>query len=93
VSFDHKAIGIAHNHMQGSAHCVECGGACQITDPTQTAYTGLIRALFESEVWGNHKIPYQAERFLREHGIDVDAFRRRRDEYHRHEANKAGGKT
>jgi len=78
--FDHAAIGVAHNHLQGSAHCVECLGPCQLTDPTQSAYTGLIRALLESEVYGHGKMPYQAEWFLKEHGIDVDALRRRRDD-------------
>ena len=83
--FNHHAQGIAHNHMQGSSNCVECAGPCRLTDPTQAAYTGLIRVLFEVEdhekgLWmsGNpgFKIPYRVERFLWDHGIDVERFRK-----------------
>ena len=82
--FNHHAHGIAHNHMQGSANCVECCGQCQITDPTQQAYTCLIRLLFDLEETDRNywmagklgfRIPYRVEKFLWDHGIDVDKFR------------------
>lgn len=74
--FDHKAVGIAHNHINGSANCVQCGGPCQITDPTQAAYTGLIRSLLEAEEHGGVKVTYLSEHFLREHGIDLKEWRK-----------------
>ena len=54
--FNHHAQGIAHNHMQGSSNCVECAGECKLTDPTQQAYTCLIRVLFEVEDHGGWKM-------------------------------------
>lgn len=79
--FDHRAIGIAHNHIHGSANCFQCGGPCAITDPTQAAYTGLIRWLLESEPrYGN--MPFMAESFLVEHDINVILWREQRDAPH-----------
>ena len=74
--FNHHAQGIAHNHLQGSSNCVECAGPCRLTDPTQQAYTSLIRVLFEVEDHGGWKIPYRVEKFLWDHGIDVERFRK-----------------
>lgn len=78
VMFKHDSIGVAHDHMGGSGHCVECSGPCNISDPTQAAYTCLIRSLFESEQY-NGKMPYMAERCLIEHGINVESFRAKRE--------------
>ena len=74
--FYHNAVGVAHNHIHGSANCVQCGGPCQITDPTQAAYTGLIRSLMEAEQYGMGRVPYQTEYFLREQGIDLKEWRK-----------------
>lgn len=36
-----------HDHFDGSAHCVECGGPCRL-DPESAAVTGVIRHLYEA---------------------------------------------
>lgn len=74
-SFPHDAVGIAHNHRHGSANCIQCDGPCRITEPTETAYTGLIRALLESEEYGYGKVPFSAESFLEKHGINLKDWR------------------
>lgn len=64
-----------HDHFSGSAHCLECGGHCQLNGPA-IALTALIRWLFESELSGQ-SIPYPVERQLKESGIHVERFRER----------------
>jgi hypothetical protein len=67
-----------HDHFDGSAHCVECQGFCQLTG-ADMAYTALVRALFDGEAWGEalnspQEIPYIAIRQLRSAGVDTARF-------------------
>lgn len=76
-TFDHKAIPVFHDHLEGSAHCIECQGPCRLTDPTQQALTSLVRALFEAEARGfkPDPIPYRIQQWFEGRGIDVNKFR------------------
>jgi hypothetical protein len=69
--FDHHAVPVFHDHLEGSNHCVECAGPCTLTDPTQAAMTSLIRSLFDSEAVTSSEIPYQIVAWMGERGIDV----------------------
>lgn len=64
-----------HNHSHGSANCVECEGNCKL-EGTAMVLTGLVRWMFESEIYGRSKIGYAVEVQLRKIGVDVDKFRK-----------------
>ena len=70
MSFNHAARAVFHDHMNGSATCVECGGPCRLTDATQAAYTSLVRSICESIEHGQ-AIPYQVVKTLARNGVDV----------------------
>lgn len=60
-----------HDHMDGSAHCVECAVKCKL-EGAEMVLTALVRWLLESESLGYGKLAYQPKKFLIEHGVDVD---------------------
>ncbi len=37
-----------HDHFDGSAHCIECGGACKLTG-CELAFTSAVRFCLERE--------------------------------------------
>lgn len=61
-----------HDHFEGSAHCIDCGGTCRL-EGLALAYTALVRSLFES----CEHIPYRALAQLRTAGVRVDEFLKR----------------
>jgi hypothetical protein len=40
----------AHDHFDGSAHCIECGGDCKLSG-CELAFTCAVRYVLESEVY------------------------------------------
>lgn len=66
---------VVHDHFDGSAHCVECGGHCTLTG-SDMAYTALVRALFEVDAMG-YPLAYYAEAQLTRAGVNVLNFRQR----------------
>lgn len=75
TGYETKAV--CHDHFDGSAHCVQCGGECRLTG-NDMAYTALVRALCESEVYGTDvAIPYLAVNQLDRSLVPLEGFRRR----------------
>ena len=70
-----------HDHFDGAANCVQCGGDCRL-EGAELAFTALLRYLFDGEAYGSGFLPAMAIAHLRRIGVDVDAFRKR--------ANKGG---
>ncbi len=64
-----------HDHFDGSAHCIECGGPCQL-EGAEAALTSIIRYVFESLNYGNG-ISYTIQSELVALGVDMDKFRQR----------------
>jgi hypothetical protein len=65
-----------HDHFDGSSHCIECKGECELTG-ADMAYTALVRALFEGEAWGNQQIPYAAIKQLERANVNTRRLRER----------------
>lgn len=66
-----------HDHFDGSAHCVECGGSCKLTGATLTL-TQLVRALCEAEVvWVGFRIPQFVVNVLEHGSFRLSPFRER----------------
>ena len=68
-----------HNHSNGSANCVECGGHCKLQG-AEVVLTGLVRWIFESERLTGSRMAYQVEAQLSKIGVNVDKFRREHTE-------------
>ena len=73
--FDHQAQAVCHNHLNGSAHCLECGGPCVIRDATQAALTCIVRGIIAMAEINHSPIPHYLTRILQEHGVNVEAMR------------------
>jgi hypothetical protein len=43
---------MVHDHFNGSAHCVECGGDCRLTG-AERALTEMVRWRLEKNPWLN----------------------------------------
>jgi hypothetical protein len=71
--FDHEAKPVLHNHLNGSAHCLECQGRCTITDPTQAALTSIVRELIDTYNYTHQPFPQTVASILGRHGIEVEA--------------------
>lgn len=71
---------IVHDHFDGSAHCVECGGNCVLTGGDLLA-TALVRELFEGAVVsGNRFLVTRFDFILRQVPFDMDLFWRRAED-------------
>ena len=71
----YEAPAVCHDHFDGSAHCVECGGPCKLTG-TEMAYTALVRMLFESTEFAKAKwVPGLSQ--LRDSGVPIEKFAER----------------
>jgi hypothetical protein len=55
-----KPLLIVHDHFDGSAHCVECGGECQLAGH-ELFTTQLIRSLCESSLYQNRPLSMSLE--------------------------------
>lgn len=66
---------VVHDHFEGSAHCVECGGDCKLTG-TEMAYTALMRWLFDGEANGSI-MSHNALGQIARSGVDIEKFRTR----------------
>lgn len=64
-----------HDHFDGSAHCIECGGPCRLPDDERRV-TSLVRYLFESSRYMNMMMRSVLEEF----GVDIPAFQKRASE-------------
>ena len=73
-----RHVAVVHDTMEGTAHCVECGGNCTLTG-ADAAYTALVRAAFEAEaIYPNTaKVPYAIIRQFEENGVRIAQFRER----------------
>ncbi len=71
-TFNHAAIAICHNHIHGSAHCIECAGPCKLLEQTAQALTCIARSLVECAELGE-QISWRVKRAFKNHGIDLDA--------------------
>lgn len=61
---------VIHDHFDGSAHCVECGGFCKLTGHDH-AVTAFIRFAVESLAYqGYQTMPMMWVDPLRELGLD-----------------------
>jgi hypothetical protein len=65
-----------HDHFDGCAHCVECGGPCQLTGPDR-AYTELVRAVFENLAHNGLPKALYIRDTLEAAGVKFDHFLRR----------------
>jgi len=63
---------IIHDHYEGAAHCVECGGPCALTGD-DLKVTNLIRAIVETAAFHGHGFNWLARDALNDLGVDVDA--------------------
>lgn len=63
-----------HDHLDGSAYCVQCGGECKLVGEAMVL-AGLVRTLFEGERY-HGTMPYQAQRFLENMGLNVAGWRK-----------------
>lgn len=70
---------IIHDHFDGSAHCVECGGICSLTGDDVLA-THLIRYLFEEWAVSGRYPNYLITKAVKDTGIDFEKFKRRAKE-------------
>lgn len=71
---------VIHDHFDGSAHCIECGGDCRLTGGDALA-TQLIRGLFEAAtVSGNRFWVSRFDFTLKDADFDMDRFYRRAEE-------------
>lgn len=64
--------GYIHDHFDGSAHCVECGGTCQLGGAERTA-TELVRWLCEQRARVGHGLNMLEAATIRGAGADPDA--------------------
>lgn len=66
-----------HDHFDGSAHCVECGGWCKLTGE-QLGLTQFVRFTLESLAYNGWKtLPNFHADALRNMGLDGEALMRR----------------
>ncbi len=73
-----KYMSIVHDHFEGSAHCVECGGSCKQTG-AERVLTNWARAAFEAESLypKRCRISWSLIRAMEESGVNVNKMRRR----------------
>lgn len=62
-----------HDHFDGSANCVQCGGKCQLTGADLFA-TALIRFAFEGAAMTGNGLPYVMVSQMESAGVDVRLF-------------------
>lgn len=67
-NYDEKAV--CHDHFDGSAHCVECGGPCRLTG-SEMAYTALVRSVFDCAAFCGQIPPHSMMQQLIRSGIDA----------------------
>lgn len=67
---------VVHDHFDGSAHCVECGGDCMLKGSDFLA-TQLVRHLCEQAAVNDEPLVDYAANILRHAGLDVGAIMRR----------------
>lgn len=65
-----------HDHFDGSAYCVECGGRCTLTG-AELLLTQIVRYWIESSVYSHNFLPYMATAALKEAGVDLDKMKHR----------------
>ena len=66
-----------HDHFDGSAHCVQCGGPCKLTGAL-LFFTQLTRWLFECEVFQNRPLALGLMgQTLADAGVNIPAFKKR----------------
>lgn len=63
---------IIHDHFDGSAHCVECQGPCNL-GPDDYAVTQLVRYVFECGATGSMGM----RSALRDLGVPLETFSKR----------------
>jgi hypothetical protein len=68
-----------HDHFDGTAHCVQCGGKCQLP-PAELLASGLIRDLCEQWAAGYSRPWMMVEMRIKDAGVDLPAFLRRATE-------------
>lgn len=68
---------VIHDHFDGCANCIECGGDCELTGSDLLA-SWLVRGIFEGAVMaGRNYIFGLCESSLIHSGVDVSAFWKR----------------
>lgn len=65
-----------HDHFDGSAHCVECGGPCRLTGG-DLDLTMLVRYLFEEEFYQRRRFGSLVESRLKLLGVNALSARKR----------------
>jgi hypothetical protein len=68
-----------HDHFNGSAHCIECEGQCQLTGADRLV-TNLIRFIFEQWASGYCTPSLMLTETLKESDIDFEHFKTRAKE-------------
>lgn len=59
-----------HDHFDGSANCIECGGACKL-EGDSLALTNVVRAYFEECVRTKRPVYPWMSHFLKDAGLDI----------------------
>lgn len=67
---------IVHDHFDGSAHCVECGGDCMLKGSDMLA-TQLVRQVCEQAALNDEPLIEYTANILRHAGLDVGSIMRR----------------
>lgn len=80
-----KTAVVVHDHFDGSAHCRECRGPCQLTG-AERAYTELVRAVFEDLAWNGLPENLYLRGTLADAGVNFDYFLERAKEYRARQA-------
>jgi hypothetical protein len=65
-----------HDHFDGSAHCIQCGGECRLSG-AELALTEMIRWQFEAIARGAAFLSYAERSTLERIGVDIEAFMQR----------------
>lgn len=63
---------VVHDHFDGSAHCVQCGGDCRLTG-AERLLTDLVRSLLEREAMFGGVLYWLGYSAFERHGIDWQA--------------------
>lgn len=66
-----------HDHLDGSNHCVECGGPCTLTGD-DLAVTMLVRTVFVHLAFSGYRtVPPAMKQALESLGVNVETFMER----------------